>query len=196
MRLCLAFLIGLLLSSPSYAVDPHEGKIVKSGFIFSAEQSKRIIEHDEDSLMLPPRGWMPSENDVSAIYDKLAPYLKSYINESTPQVAEDDFRERTNTYRKFAPQQTADKEAEYWIQHIKKGVPSLIDNFASFKMQYLGYLYGKERWVYVHGACASDWKESQDWKYEFVSPKDNECLFTIKYNVTKSYFKELMVWRN
>jgi len=65
----------------------------------------------------------------------------------------------------------------------------------SYKRQYVGYTDGGKRWIFVNAFC--EWKESDAWHDRLVLVMDGGlCFFTVRYDVPRSRFGNLLINKN
>jgi hypothetical protein len=93
-RIRIAFLfldsviISILLSFSAYGEDSHEGTIVQSGVIFSAQQTEQIALDQKWTRWMAPPYWTPNEQDISALEQTFAIYLRSVPMDSAKTISE------------------------------------------------------------------------------------------------------------
>ena len=65
----------------------------------------------------------------------------------------------------------------------------------SYKRQYVGYTDGGKRWIFVNSFC--EWKESDAWHDRLLVVMDGGlCFFTVRYDVSRSRFENLLINKN
>lgn len=64
----------------------------------------------------------------------------------------------------------------------------------SYKRQYLGYINGGKKWIYVNSICKTSWTEDGFWHDELIIVFDGgPCFFTVRYDLSSSQFDQLRI---